>query len=76
MSEELKNRSRLAAALIAGPAVTVGLMGVGAPAFADEEVEEPDSSTEETENAEDSTDDAGEGADSDENSDAEGSDSD
>lgn len=76
MSEELKNRSRLAAALIAGPAVTVGLMGVGAPAFADEEVEEPDSSTEETENTEDSTDDAGEGADSDEDSDAEGSDSD
>lgn len=29
MSEELKRRSRLAATLIAGPAVTLGLLGAG-----------------------------------------------
>lgn len=36
MSEELFRRGRVAAALVAGPAVTVGLMGIGAPAFAQE----------------------------------------
>lgn len=36
MAEELKRRSRLATALIAGPAVTVGLLGIGAaPVLAD-----------------------------------------
>ena len=40
MAEELTRRSRLATALIAGPAVTVGLLGVGAaPVLADEEGE-------------------------------------
>ena len=38
MAEELNRRSRLATALIAGPAVTVGLLGIGAaPALADDD---------------------------------------
>lgn len=36
MSDEFFRRGRVAAALVAGPAVTVGLMGVAAPAFAQE----------------------------------------
>ena len=53
MAEELTRRSRLATALIAGPAVTVGLLGVGAaPVLADDEADSGDSSVEETEGQE------------------------
>ena len=42
MTEELKRRGRLATALIAGPAVTVGFLGAGmAPVLADEQADQP-----------------------------------
>lgn len=47
MSEELKRRGRLAAALMAGPAVTVGMLGAGAaPALAQEEPDPKESVSE------------------------------
>lgn len=53
MAEELKRRSRLATALIAGPAVTVGLLGVGAaPVLADNHEGDPDEVVEEVEEEE------------------------
>ncbi|WP_120004676.1 choice-of-anchor L domain-containing protein [Nesterenkonia muleiensis] len=72
MAEELKRRSRLATALIAGPAVTVGLLGVGAaPVLADNHDDDlEDQSIEETE--EESGDEDTEGADDEVGSDDDG----
>lgn len=47
MTDELNRRSRLATALLVGPAVTVGLLGGAvAPAYAEDAVEDPDVSGE------------------------------
>lgn len=65
MVEELNRRSRLATALIAGPAVTVGLLGVGAaPVFADDHDDDPQDGIVDDENPGEDEDDggAGEGA--------------
>ncbi|WP_300344150.1 hypothetical protein [Nesterenkonia sp.] len=50
MTEEFTRRSRLAAALIAGPAITVGMLGAGASsALANTETEGPDANVSEGE---------------------------
>lgn len=67
MSEELKRRGRVAAALIAGPAVTVGMLGVGAAPVMAQETADSTGQEEATEGNVDNTEDGetateGEGA--------------